>query len=470
MWHVEKCIDIKQPPEVVYSYLSYFQHVPEWDTSVLSARRISSGKPVAGSRFQLILLFGWNRIPIFYEIVAMKPSIELVLIGRALNFTAVDHIRLQKIPLGTRLNYIAEVAFDRPHGKLIDRLMKALFRRNASRAINRLKSVLSGHPHAPRLTVLTRMADQAIVPGLAGFTRAGYFLARNHRPVASALYAGRTMLLTGATSGIGKAAARRLFSKGAHLVVVGRNADKLAQLRRELVDIGGDGTIDTEMADLSLLADIRALAARIDRRFGKIDVLINNAGALFNRCRLTAEGLEMTLATNLAGPYLLTRLLLPKLRAAKGGRIINVASGGMYTQGLRGGALPSCRDAYDGPAAYAQAKRGLVMLTGIWGRELAPLGISVHAMHPGWVDTPGLEKALPAFHRQLSAWLRTPDQGADTIVWLAAAPDAARAPGHFWLDRRIHPIHVFTRTRDFSRDRRALVDALDGLTGRASTR
>jgi NAD(P)-dependent dehydrogenase (short-subunit alcohol dehydrogenase family) len=292
-------------------------------------------------------------------------------------------------------------------------------------------------------------------------------MGKHRRRVATVLYKDRTMVLTGGTSGIGKAAARELYRKGAHLVVVGRDAGKLNELRLELAHVRGGGTIETELADLSLMADVRQLADRLIRRHDRIDVLINNAGALFNHFRQTAEGIEMTMATDLVSPYLLTRLLLPSLKAAKTARIINVASGGMYTQGIRADALNAIGSSHHGPTAYARAKRGLVILTGLWANELADAGISVHAMHPGWVDTPGLAKSLPAFHRQLSPWLRTPAQGADTIVWLAAAPDAHRASGQFWLDRKIRATHVFRHTRSSSKDNLELVNVLDEVSGLA---
>ena len=171
------------------------------------------------------------------------------------------------------------------------------------------------------------------------------------------------------------------------------------------------------------------------------------------------------MATDLAGPYLLTRLLLPTLTASGDARVINVASGGMYTQAMRAGELAPRPSGYDGPTAYARAKRGLVILAEEWARQWAGAGISVHAMHPGWVDTPGLERALPAFHRRLAPWLRTPEQGADTIVWLAASSDAHRASGHFWRDREIRETQVFRHTGATATERRELVRALDALTG-----
>jgi dehydrogenase/reductase SDR family protein 12 len=466
-WRIKKEIDVDQPTDRVFDYLSHWATVAEWDPSVVSARMLSAGKPSVGSRFHITLRFGWKRVPMTYVIKRMAPHQLIELEGNGPNFKAVDRIRFEDISGSTRLTYVAEVAFDRTPNRLMNILGKHLFGLYAQKAMRRLRTMLSGSSTPPHLTTMTRLADQAILPGLIGFTRIGYTLGKHRRPVASALYSGRTMVLTGGTSGIGRAAARELYRKGTHLVVVGRDAEKLNELRRELYPVRGGGSIETELADLSLMADVRQLAARLIRRHDRIDVLINNAGALFNHYRQTAEGIEMTMATDLVSPYLLTRLLLPSLKAAKAARIINVASGGMYTQGIRADALDAGASSHHGPAAYARAKRGLVILTGWWANELAATGISVHAMHPGWVDTPGLEKSLPAFHRQLSPWLRTPAQGADTIVWLAAAPDAHRASGQFWLDRKIRATHVFRHTRSSSRDNRELIKVLDELSGLA---
>jgi dehydrogenase/reductase SDR family protein 12 len=466
-WRIIKEISVDNPADRVFDYLSHWDTVAEWDSSVVSARMLSAGKPSVGSRFHITLRFGWKRVPMTYVIRRMEPHQLIELEGNGPHFKAVDRIRFEDISGRTRLTYVVEVSFDRTPNRLTNILGKHLFELYAEKAIRRLRTMLSGTLKPPVLMTMTRMADQAIVPGLIGFTRLGYLMAKRRRPVASALYSGRTMVLTGGTSGIGKAAARDLYRKGAHLVVVGRDEEKLNELRRELVPVRGGGTIETELADLSLMADVRQLAARLIRRYDGIDVLINNAGALFNHYRRTAEGIEMTMATDLISPYLLTRLLLPSLKAAKAARIINVASGGMYTQGIRADAFKTDGSSHHGPTAYARAKRGLVILTGLWANELASWGISVHAMHPGWVDTPGLEKSLPGFHRQLSPWLRTPEQGADTIVWLAAAPDAHRASGQFWLDRKIRATHVFRHTRSSYRDNHELIKVLDVLSGLA---
>jgi NAD(P)-dependent dehydrogenase (short-subunit alcohol dehydrogenase family) len=469
VWRADEVIDTDQPLDRVFNYLVHWNTVEEWDTTVSRAYKLTPGPPDVGSRFAINLRWGWKRVPMIYTIRDLEPQRLIVLDGIGAGFRAVDRIRLEKRSLGTRLTYAVEVTFDYHRLTIADRIGQLLFHGYAHRAIRRLQAMLTGAPKgAPALTPLTRMADRAILPGLIGFTSLGYTLGKDRRPVASALYAGRTMVLTGGTSGIGRAAVRELVGRGAHVVVVGRDADKLDKLRMELNAVAADGSIETERADLSLLADVRDLAARLLRRHSSIDVLINNAGALFNRYQQTCEGIERTMATDLASPYLLTRLLLPALMASGHARVINVASGGMYTQGMRVDALTPLRSDYDGPTAYARAKRGLVILAQEWARQWAGTGTSVHAMHPGWVDTPGLERSLPRFHRLLAPWLRTPKQGADTIVWLAASPDAHRASGHFWLDRKIRETQVFRHTGATAADRRELIRTLDHLTGLSS--
>jgi NAD(P)-dependent dehydrogenase (short-subunit alcohol dehydrogenase family) len=192
---------------------------------------------------------------------------------------------------------------------------------------------------------------------------------------------------------------------------------------------------------------------------------VNNAGVLLDRRTTTAEGNEATLATNLLAPFLLTQLLLPRLEQCAPARIINVSSGGMYTTGLRLDDLQYERTPFKGADAYARTKRALVMLTELWAQRLRGSGVVVHAMHPGWADTPGVASSLPSFHAITRRLLRTPDQGADTITWLAAAPEAARVSGEFWLDREPHLTHVFPGTEGSPEERSRLWAAVATLTG-----
>ena len=140
-------------------------------------------------------------------------------------------------------------------------------------------------------------------------------------------------------------------------------------------------------------------------------------------------------------------------------RVVNVLSGGMYTQKIHVDDLQSRKGSYSGSVAYARAKRGLMILTEEWARRWARDGIVVNALHPGWADTRG-GVALPEFHRVMERVLRTPQQGADTIVWLAAAMEAGKVSGEFWLDRRPHAKHFLPSTRETPAERRELLKAL----------
>ena len=250
---------------------------------------------------------------------------------------------------------------------------------------------------------------------------------------------------------------------GAKLTLVGRDAAKLESVAATLRTATGNARIGTETADLSLMADVHALAQRLLRAGQPIDALINNAGALFNPRQSTPEGFEKSFALLLLSPFILTERLHPLLAAARHSRMVNVLSGGMYSQRIRVRDLQSERGTYSGSVAYARAKRGLMILTEEWAQRWRDENIVVNAMHPGWADTPGVESALPAFRRLTRPLLRTPEEGADTVVWLAAATEAAQQNGAFWLDREPHPSHLFASTRETPEDRAALLQALADL-------
>jgi len=322
----------------------------------------------------------------------------------------------------------------------------------------------AGESSAPARRLLTDLQDHLIVPGLLGFTNLGYhWHKRKWKPLAVSLR-GRTAVVTGATSGLGRAAAMQLARLDARVVLVGRNADKAEATRREIAAATGNANVAVALADLSLLSDVRKLAQQLLANEPRIHVLVNNAGVLLDQRTTTAEGNETALATNLLAPFLLTELLLPRLRECAPSRIINVSSGGMYTSGLALDDMQYEQGAYDGARAYARTKRALVVLTELWAQQLEHSGVVVHAMHPGWAETPGVAGSLPLFHTVTRRLLRTADQGADTITWLAAAPEAAQSSGAFWLDREPHTTHVFPGTDPSPQERQRLWEALASLT------
>ncbi len=316
-------------------------------------------------------------------------------------------------------------------------------------------------PASPAL--LTSLLDHLVVPGLARFTRFGYRCrGLDGAPVRESL-AGRTVVLTGATAGLGRAAAHQLATLGARLVLVGRDPARLAAVGDEIARDVTRADVSLETADLSRLGDTMALAHRLLAREPRIDVLVNNAAVLEPRRRTTPDGLEVSLATNLLSPFLLTTALLPRLRASAPSRIVNVVSGGMYLAGL-GPEVFEPQGAWDGATAYARHKRALMVLTEHWARELAADGVAVNAMHPGWAETPGVARSLPLFLRLTRPVLRTPEEGADTIVWLAASPDAGSSTGGLWLDREPHPAAIFPGTSGTPAQREGLLDQLARLT------
>jgi NAD(P)-dependent dehydrogenase (short-subunit alcohol dehydrogenase family) len=311
-------------------------------------------------------------------------------------------------------------------------------------------------------SLIDKTMDTAIAPG---FSNIGFRVRqRSWEPITESL-SGRTVVVTGATSGLGKAAARDLALLGADVILVGRNPDKTAAVQDEIAAVADDVQIRCELADLSLMSEVRDLAGRLLANEDSIHVLINNAGTLFTERTVTAEGIDSTLATNLLGHFLLTNLLIPRLVESAPARIINVSSGGMYSRRISISNLQNDRGEYKGSAAYARAKRGQVILTEMWADRLRDQGVTVNAMHPGWADTPGVVQSLPTFHKITKPFLRTPAEGADTIVWLAASDEAPDRTGLFWHDRKPRPTHKTKRTRERPEARADLWDALSELSG-----
>ncbi len=307
------------------------------------------------------------------------------------------------------------------------------------------------------MRILDAVLDASVV---FSFDRTGF---RRHRArfVPSDLdvdLAGKVCLVTGATSGIGRAAARALARLGATVRLLCRSRELGETARDELRAETRSREIHLDVVDVSSLGSVRTFVERL--RSPRVDVLVNNAGVLPESFQRTPDGLELTLATNLVGPFLLTELLLPRLFEAENARVINVSSGGMYTRKLRVRELAAAGPAdFDGVTAYARTKRALVVLTELWAERHRDTSVTFAGMHPGWADTPGVRRSLPLFHAAMRRTLRTAEEGADTIVWLAAAPCVAGRSGFFWFDRQIRPTHFLPATREDASERAALWEA-----------
>jgi len=309
------------------------------------------------------------------------------------------------------------------------------------------------------------LAEALVVPS---FTRIGFLLRRrlfDWEDAETHSMAGRTVVLTGPTSGLGRSAAGSFARMGARLVLVGRDAGRLERTCVELLDETPGVVATTVVADMASLASVRAAAAVILEREPRLDVIVDNAGSMFETREVTPEGFERTFATSVLGPFVLVSRLLPRLAESPDPRIVAVTSGGMYTQSLPLDDLGFERGTYAGARAYARAKRAQVALVREWARRLRGRGVLVNAMHPGWADTPGLAASLPGFHRLVGGQLRSAAQGADTILWLAAAPAARTTTGRLFLDRRVRLFDRIPSTRLSASDRRVLWDEVRALAG-----
>ena len=309
-------------------------------------------------------------------------------------------------------------------------------------------------------------ADAALEASVAGsFSRIGLGVRSRLLPEfaagAPATLEGQTVVITGATSGIGHATATALARLGAAVHCLARDPARAADARRRIAAASGSQQVSYGLADLDDPGSVRAFADGYLSTDRRLDVLIHNAGAIHTSYQTNDAGTELTIAGQVIAPFLLTSLLLPALLAAGQSRVITVSSAGMYTQRLEPAIVQIPASGYRGVTAYAQAKRAQVALSREWARRLAGTGVAFHAMHPGWVNTPGIAAALPRFHAVMRPLLRTPAQGADTIIWLATTDPARLGSGKFWHDRRPRSEYRLPWTREPSPVARILWDQIE---------
>jgi NAD(P)-dependent dehydrogenase (short-subunit alcohol dehydrogenase family) len=310
------------------------------------------------------------------------------------------------------------------------------------------------------VSLLSRVLDATIV---LSFDRTGYRRhAASFRPAdLDADLTGRVGVVTGANSGIGKATSRALAERGAEVFLLCRSEERGRAALGELREATGSRrlrlvTVDVAEPD-SVRRAVRAIGAE------RVHVLVNNAAVLPDERGENSLGVETTFATNVLGPHLLTRLLEPRLRAAGHARVVNVSSGGMYGRRLRLDDWNWKKRPFDGVVAYAEAKRALVVLTEVWAQRLRGCGVTVNAMHPGWADTPAVRTSLPRFRKAMQGRLRTPEEGADTVIWMAVCPRLEGETGRFYFDREPRSTHLVPWTKEEPRDRRRLMRLLDRL-------
>jgi dehydrogenase/reductase SDR family member 12 len=437
-------IVVDRPIADCFAYLKDFATIEQWDPGVYRSRKLTPGIPKAGTEYEILLKLPANKqAPMLYTQLAIDEPHQLVLQGVGDNFSALDTISFKAITAGsTMIDYRAELDLDwlRPSFAWT---VKPLLNRLGKKAVNGLKKALTTPSKPTGRTLKDSISDRLILPAALSFGKRGYLsLSRKSH---STRMDGKVVAITGPTAGLGLAAACELARLGATLLLIGRDEQKLNSAAKEIQDFSGcpDEALRIISADLSSLGATADAAKQILKEQPHLDILINNAGALFAEREDTEEGFERALAVNFLAPVLLSKLLQPVFE--KDSRIINVVSGGLYFQGLNINDLQFRDENYDGSKAYARAKRALLYLS----RDFAETATGCyHTMHPGWAATPGVAKSLPAFNKALQNYMRDSRMGADTIVWLATAPelDGYTAP-QLWFDRHPHTSDVLPGTK-----------------------
>ncbi len=255
--------------------------------------------------------------------------------------------------------------------------------------------------------------------------------------------AGRVIVTTGATSGIGHEVALGLARLGATTVIVGRGADRAARVAAEIARVTGNPKVESlGVTDLAQAADVRQLAAALLERYPSVRVLINNAGGYFRRRDVTTDGLERTFALNVMAPYLLTTLLAPRLISNAPARVVNISSA------AHGGARVDLSDLqgarhYAGFRAYGASKLELMWLTREFARRLAGTGVTVNAVHPGYIRSGfGLNNGggtAVAMRILARLFAKSVARGAETPMYVASAPELTSVTGGYFADRKQVP-------------------------------
>jgi retinol dehydrogenase 14 len=250
---------------------------------------------------------------------------------------------------------------------------------------------------------------------------------------------GKTVLITGGTGGIGKAAAVGLASMGARVGIVGRDQTRADQAASAITDESGNPAVDVFVADMSSQAEIRRLAGEVIAAYPRLDVLVNNVGGFWAHRHLTADGLEHTFALNHLAPFLLTNLLLERLITSAPARVVTVSSGAQSMGRVDFDDLMGAAD-YSGERAYNQSKLANVMFTYELARRLEGTGVTATVLHPGMTNTsfssedPSRKMAPIVF--VIRPFMKSPKRGADTAVYLASSPEVQGVTGQYFVNHK----------------------------------
>jgi NAD(P)-dependent dehydrogenase (short-subunit alcohol dehydrogenase family) len=283
--------------------------------------------------------------------------------------------------------------------------------------------------------------------------------------------AGKTILVTGATGGIGFIAARTLAMMGANVVIVGRDPAKaqasVARIQRET----GATSVNALTADLSSMQEVRRLAAEFQAQYPRLDVLLNNAGAVFLSRQTTVDGYERTFALNHLAPFLLTHLLLDRLKADAPARVVTVSSMAHRGQTIDVDDVNQTRRGYSAWRAYGESKLANIMFTYALARRLEGSGVTANTLHPGFVATGFARNNGPLWQVAMSLvrpFAISPERGAQTSIYLASSPDVAALSGRYFVNSK--PATSSQASYDVATQERlwTLSEQMTGITAEAA--
>ncbi|MBV9905704.1 MAG: SDR family NAD(P)-dependent oxidoreductase [Alphaproteobacteria bacterium] len=267
----------------------------------------------------------------------------------------------------------------------------------------------------------------------------------------------KVVVITGGTSGIGEVSAIRLAEQGARIVLIARDRQRTAATLVKLHTANAAANHIAHYADLSGIADMKRVAAEVAVAEPKIDVLINNAGAVFLSKQMSADGLEMTFATNHMAYYVITNILLPNLQATPGARVVSTASDAHKSAKLDLDDLQFAKRPFASFTAYGNSKLCNILFTRELARRLGTGGPTANCLHPGFVGTRfGSNNATNVFLRVLQRTIMTfgisPEEGAKTIIHLASSPDVATISGKYFYKCKLdEPTAAAQSDRDAER-------------------
>lgn len=272
--------------------------------------------------------------------------------------------------------------------------------------------------------------------GMSEYTKGGYESASKSFNTSDleVNLSNKAIMITGANSGIGKITALEVAKRKATVHMVCRSKERGEAAQKEIIDQSNNSNVFLHLVDMAQPRQVYSFAKEFLNSGRPLDILVNNAGCMVND-RETIEGLEVNFVTNTLSTYILTKALMPLIAQAEKPRIFIVSSGGMLTQKLDWKDLNhESMSKFDGTMVYAQNKRQQVVMADYWARNNSKIYFAT--MHPGWSDTPAVQTSMPSFREKMINKLRTPEQGADTLVWMCCYNNLENIPnGSFFQDR-----------------------------------